>query len=354
MRKNYHNDNKGAAAYSPRILLKSILYCYSIGIVSSRKIEKACKNNILVKALAEDSEPDHDTIATFISNNSEAVKDLFTQVLLKCSELKIITGEMFAIDGCKLPSNASKEWSGKLSDLRKKKTDLEKLLRRILFQHQEMDKDEKTKKKQEPFRKTLGDKSERRERHIERVEKKIKKIEEFLSKAEPKLGTSGQEVQSNITDNDSARMKGSHGYIQGYNGIGVADAGNQVIIATKAIGSGAEGGCLPEMLDTLEANMKMITGKKNPLKKSLVLGDTGYFSEDNLKAAASRKIEVLIPDAQFRKRDPGFDDRRKYKDTNVKEYFGIEDFKYKKKEDYYICPAGERLLYKCDVQFKSR
>ena len=59
---NYHNDNKGAAAYSPRVLLKAILYCYSRGIISSRKIEKACRDNIIVKALAEDSEPDHDTI----------------------------------------------------------------------------------------------------------------------------------------------------------------------------------------------------------------------------------------------------------------------------------------------------
>jgi transposase len=125
---NYKNDNKGAAAYSPRVLLKAILYCYSMGIISSRAIEKACRENIITKALAEDSEPDHDTIAAFISSNSAAVKDLFAQVLLKCSKLDLITGEMFAIDGCKLPSNASKEWSGKLADLRKKKNDLEKLL----------------------------------------------------------------------------------------------------------------------------------------------------------------------------------------------------------------------------------
>ena len=98
---NYHNDERGAAAYPPKALLKVILYCYSKGILSSRRIEQACKNNIIAKALAEDSEPDHDIIATFISTNSDAVKDLFTQVLLQCSELKLITGEMFAIDGCK-------------------------------------------------------------------------------------------------------------------------------------------------------------------------------------------------------------------------------------------------------------
>ena len=62
----YTNDNLGAAAYSPRVLLKIILYCYSKGIITSRKIEKACRDNIIVKPLAEDCEPDHSTIAEFI------------------------------------------------------------------------------------------------------------------------------------------------------------------------------------------------------------------------------------------------------------------------------------------------
>ena len=351
---NYRNDEKGAAAYSPGILLKIIIYCYSKGIISSRRIEKACRENIIAKALAEGSEPDHDTIAAFISTNSEAVKDLFSQVLLQCSELKLITGEMFAIDGCKLPSNASKEWSGKISDLRKKKAGLEKLLAGVLHQHKELDKNEKTRKIQEPFRQTLGDDKERHKSHVKRIEGKLKKISAFLSSAGPKTGSSGQEVQTNITDPESARIKGPHGYIQGYNGIAIADSGSQVIAAAEAIGSGAENGCFPEMLDALESNMREAGGKKEPLKKSIVLGDTGYFSEDNLQEAKKRKIDVLIPDQQFRKRDPVFDDRKKYKDTDVKKYYGIDDFRYDKDNDCYICPAGETLPYKCEVEFKSR
>ena len=352
--RNYHNDEKGAKAYPPKILLKAIFFCYSRGIISSRRIEIACKENVIIKALAENNEPDHDTIATFISTNNEAVKDLFIQVLLQCSELGLITGEMFALDGCKLPSNASKEWSGKLCDIIKKKADLEKLLRRILFRHQELDKDEKAGKKLERFRETLGDDRERRERHVRRIEKKIKKINQFLLTAKAKIGTSGQEVQTNITDKESARIKGPHGYIQGYDGIAMADSKSQVIVAAEAIGSGAEGCCLPGMLDKLEGNMEQITLKKNPLKKAIVLGDTGFFSEDNLQEAAKRNIEVLIPDPQFRKRDPCFDDREKYKETDVKKYYGIEDFDYDEKTNTFTCPGGKSLEYKCDIEFKSR
>ena len=65
-------------------------------------MEKAGKTNMAVKALAENSEPDHDTIATFISTNKAAVAGLFTQAVMQCDELELITGEMFALDGCKL------------------------------------------------------------------------------------------------------------------------------------------------------------------------------------------------------------------------------------------------------------
>ncbi|MDR1469268.1 MAG: hypothetical protein LBT00_08235 [Spirochaetaceae bacterium] len=100
--------------------------------MTSRPIEYACKTNIIVKALARDAEPNHDTIARFISSQAEAVKDLFAQVLLKCYALGLIGGELFAIDGCKLPSNAAKEWSGTLEELGKKKKDLEALMEKII------------------------------------------------------------------------------------------------------------------------------------------------------------------------------------------------------------------------------
>jgi transposase len=61
--KNYHNDEAGAAAIPPAILLSIVIFCYSRGIVSSRKMERACKEIIIVKALANDFEPDHSTIA---------------------------------------------------------------------------------------------------------------------------------------------------------------------------------------------------------------------------------------------------------------------------------------------------
>jgi transposase len=346
---NYHNDEKGACAYSPKILLKIIFYSYSKGILSSRPMEKLCIENMTAKALAEGCEPDHDTIAAFISANHEAVKDLFTQVLIQCAKLDLITGEMFAEDGVKVPSNASKEWSGTIENLKKKKEKLEKHISRLLLRHRELDKSEEAKKIQKPYKETMGDDKERRERSIERLEKKLKKLKEFLKTAKPKKGSSGDEVQSNITDNESAKIKGPHGYIQGYNGIAIADSANQIIVCAEASGS-SESGNFPKMLEGLEENMKAVSGKENPLKKAVCLADTGFFSEENLQEAAKKGIEVIIPDPQFRRRDPDFEDREKEKE---KKFFDKEDFKYDEKKDEFECPDGKVLTNKGEVKLRN-
>jgi transposase len=352
--KKYNNDEKGACAYPPGLLLKIILFCYSRGHLSSRNIERVCKENVVAKALASGLEPDHSTIAAFISSNSEAVQAVFAQILLKCSELKLITGEMFAIDGCKLPSNASKEWSGKTGELQKKRDKLEKYMSRLLEQHKKLDSDKNAQRKQNRYKKTMGDGKERRERTIERIEKKFNKIDEYLCKAEPKKGVSGEEVKTNITDPQSAYMKSGEGYIQGYNGVTISDSANQIIICAKAIGSGPESGSFPEMLDKLEENMKTVTGKEDPLKKSLLSGDTGFFTEANLQEAAEREVDVLIPDPQFRQRDPYFVEKKneKVKKANDRK-FTHEDFEYDEGNDSFICPAGKCLEYKGVVELRN-
>ena len=137
----FHHDQTGAPAYPPAVMLKVIFYCYSKGINTSRHIEQACKTHSIVKAIARDAEPDHDTIAHFISSPAGAVADLFSQVLLQCPSLGLMGGEVFAIDGCKLPSNAAKERSGTIEELKKKRRDAENLMKGIVQPQVELDRE---------------------------------------------------------------------------------------------------------------------------------------------------------------------------------------------------------------------
>ena len=113
----FNNDDTGRPAYDPAILLKIILFAYSKGITSSREIQWCCETNIIFKSLSCDSEPHYTTIAHFISGYSDEIETLFEQILLICDEQGMLGKELFALDGCKMTSNAAKEWSGTFKEL---------------------------------------------------------------------------------------------------------------------------------------------------------------------------------------------------------------------------------------------
>jgi transposase len=96
----YINDETGRWAYDPKILLKVILFAYSRGLISSRKIERACRENVTFMALSCGQYPDHSTIAAFVSSMKYEILLLFRDVLLVCEEMDLLGGTLFALDGC--------------------------------------------------------------------------------------------------------------------------------------------------------------------------------------------------------------------------------------------------------------
>jgi transposase len=202
----FKNDQSGAPAYDPKIFLKIVLFAYSRGIVSSRNIARCCEENVIFMALSADTRPHFTTIADFVSSIDREIVKLFLEVLLVCDEQGLIEKEMFAIDGCKLPSNASKEWSGTRADFARKAVKMEQAITRIVARHRANDQAEVEK-----------DVTAREEGYVNTLRQRVKKVREWLSSNEDKIGKSGEPIKSNITDNESAKMKTGHGIIQGYN-----------------------------------------------------------------------------------------------------------------------------------------
>ena len=135
----YNHDHTGRPAYDPALLLKIVLLAYSRGITGSRRIDALCRENVLFMALSADSRPHFTTIAEFISGSSTEIAKLFKQVLLICDEMGLIGKKMFAIDGCKLPSNTSKEWNGAHENLKKKSKKIDRAVRYMLTKHRDED-----------------------------------------------------------------------------------------------------------------------------------------------------------------------------------------------------------------------
>ncbi|MDR1863476.1 MAG: IS1182 family transposase, partial [Treponema sp.] len=130
------------------------------------------------------------------------------------------------------------------------------------------------------------------------------------------------------------------------NSNAIADSANPVIVVAEAFGSGSESEHFPLMPDKLNETMKEIRDEEEPLKEALMEGDTGYFSEKNLQEAADRGVEVLIPDPQFRRRDPQFEGRKGH---GGKGRFTQDDFKYDEENNTYRCPENKILAYKGHV-----
>jgi hypothetical protein len=165
----------------------------------------------------------------------------------------------------------------------------------------------------------------------------MEKIQAFLEGMERKEGRNGNETQSNVTDNESAMIHSSKGFIQGYIGIAMADRKSQAITGAQAFGSANETEHLAEMpggnAENLEAAGVKTAGEG---EKITVLGDPNYFSGENFQACAERGAEAVIPDSQAERR----------LGTDGKNRYGAEDFKYNEGENYYECPQGKRLEYK--------
>jgi transposase len=136
----YKNDQTGAAAIHPKILLKVILVAYARGMISSRQIERACQENIIFIALSYAHAPDHSTIAQFISSMQCEVQTIFSNTLLVCEELGLLEGTHFSLDGVKLSANVSKEWSGSIDELKHKRDKLQEKLLRVIAELTQADK----------------------------------------------------------------------------------------------------------------------------------------------------------------------------------------------------------------------
>ena len=335
----YRNDETGASAYHPSVLLKVVLLGYSRGLVSSRAIERACRENVVFMALSGDSAPHFTTLASFISKLSVEITAIFRDVLLVCDEQGLIGKSLFAVDGCKLPSNASRTWSGTRADLARKAEKMEKAMAYLLDTHRRQDAGQNE------------DSLKARERQqIETLSRNSQKIRTALADFKPRLNRKGEELKSNLTDPDSATMKTSHGVVQGYTGVAAVDAKSQVVVLASAFGTGQENGLLPTVVSALRADFEAM-GKADPLAAATVLTDSGYHSETTLQQLADAGVEALIADTGFRARDPRFAEAYLHKPIEKQrrpgerqsQWFQPKDFQFDAAQQTCICPAGQAL-----------
>lgn len=326
----YKNDDVGSPAYDPSLLLKVILAAYARGHTSSRQIEKLCRENVVFMALSADSQPHFTTLAKFIAQMSDVIQPMFTEILMVCNDQGLIGGDMFAIDGCKMPSNASKEHSGTHAEMAKKQKKINRAVRRMLAKHREED---ATGQDNIHTRRTAE------EKNIAELRKASRKIKKFTKANEDRRGIQGNVVKSNITDNDSAKMLTSHGVIQGYNGVAAVDDKHQIIVGAEAFGQGPENNLLEPMIKIVGENLG-----DDYIHSAKMTADSGFHCKDSVDYCFDEGVDAYLADGNFRKRDPRFIDRDRYQPKARKaKWFKSEDFEYDPIKGSCRCPAGNDM-----------
>jgi hypothetical protein len=322
------------------MLLKIVLFAYSRGIVSSRGIEQACREHVTFMALSGDHAPHFTTIATFVGSLGDEIAKIFAHVLYLCDRQGLIGREMFAIDGVKLPSNASKARSGTRADFERQAAKLEAAAQSMLSRHRESDE-----------RHTEPGLEAKEKARIERLQRDAAELRTWLA-ANPadRTGASGNVRKSNRTDNESAKMATSKGVIQGYTGVAAVDSKHQIIVEAQAHGTGSE----QELLTPIVAAIQPFL-----TNSSLVTADAGYHSESNLRDLADMHVDALIADNGMRKRDERFATQDHHKQgphplhdksapPKTGKLFRPRDFIIDVQARTCECPAG-KLLYRTGV-----
>jgi hypothetical protein len=290
-------------------------------------------------ALSGDSRPHFTTISHFVSTLGDQIAPIFAAVLAVCDRQGLIGREMFAIDGVKLPSNASKHRSGTRADFERQAEKMARAAEAMLTRHRAEDA-----RAVEP---TLSTKDRAR---VERLQADAAELRTWLTRhPADRRGAKGAVRKSNRTDNESAKMATSKGVIQGYTGVATVDQAHQIIVDAQAHGTGAE----QELLVPVVMATAVL---RTP--ETLITADAGYHSETHLQALALAAVPALIADNNMRQRDARFATQERYtrlpnplhdksrptqKSASV---FTPEDFRYDPIARTCFCPAGRSLYRK--------
>ncbi len=288
----YEEDDRGQPPYHPRMMTKILLYGYCVGVFSSRKIQKRLVEDVAFRVLAAGNQPDFRTISDFRKLHLKALEELFQQML----RLTLETGTMklgrVALDGSKFKANASKHKAmsyGRMDETEKR---LREEVRKLLGQAEAADKEEDQRYGRDRRGDELPEELQRRETRIARIREAKRALEERAREQarsegeDPKKAQPAPKAQYSFTDPESRILKGSDGFVQGYNTQIAVEPLFQLIVGQRVTQAANDKQQMVPLVERIE--------EQSGQTPEGVLADSGYCSEENLKYLKKRKIEGFV------------------------------------------------------------
>lgn len=311
------NHKVGCPQYDPKAMLKLLVYGYSYGIRSSRKLEREAHYNLSFIWLIGGLKPDHKTIAEFRRNNKAALRKVLKQCARLCIELELIEGNTLFVDGSKVRGNASIKNTWTRQRCEKHLDKIERRIKQILAECDTVDEQEKGQPSLVEMKEELKD--------AQTLKSKVQDILEQLK---------SEKVESiNATDPECTKFRSNQGSHAGYNVQTVVDEKHGLIVSSDVVNENNDCHQFADQIEqaneTLEKNCRV------------ACADSGYCDINELEKVYKQGIKVIVPScAQASAKEP--------------KPFDKSHFKYDADNDCYICPAGEVLPYRRTEPEKRR
>jgi len=298
----------GQPAFHPKLLLKVYIYGYLNKIRSSRKLELEINRNIEMMWLTQGLRPSYKTIANFRKNNPKALQTIFREFSLLLKDLKLITGNLVAVDGAFLRANASKNTLIMRKTVKKDLAKIDEDIKNYLTILERLDKENKNSSKLKISKEEI---------------EKLKEKKEHYQKDLDMLDALKKE-QHNKTDKDATVMSKPAHNLMAYNSQIAVDNKYKFIVATDISTNGHD----LDQLYNMAKRSKEITDNPN----MIVTADKGYYSSRELKKCIEDNIETIIPPRATAK-------TKKIQSAR----FSKNQFIYNHEDDLYICPNNQEL-----------
>lgn len=306
---NINPHKVGSPQYDPKIMLKLLLYGYSYGIRSSRKLEREANYNLSFIWLTGGLKPDHKTIAEFRRNNKAALRKVLKQCARLCIKLNLIEGNTLFVDGTKIRANASIKNSWTKDRCKRHLQKIDKRIKEILSECDAADKTEAHHPSLVKMKEELKDQDV--------LKSKVKNILKELETEDKK--------STNTTDPDCKRMHSVQGSHAAYNMQSVVDEKHGLIVNSDAV---SENNDLHQFTNQIEQANDVLDKKCKT-----ACADAGYSRVDDLEKIDRQGIKVVVPSSRQARKKPN---------TNP---FDKSNFEYDSANDCYICPEGHILKY---------
>lgn len=305
---SYEAVQVGNPEYNPKAMLKLLLYGYSYGIRSSRKLERACYHNISFIWLIAGIKPDYRTISRFRKNNKEPLRNVFKQCAQLCVKLDLIEGNTLFVDGSKIRANASinNAWT---------KEKCERFIARI---------DERTESILNEC--DAIDDKEQNAPSLVKLSEELKDTQALKLKVASIMNEiENEHVKSiNATDQECVMVKGRQGTHAGYNSQIVVDEKHGLIVNSDVVNENNDRNQFADQIQ--QANETL--GKKC----ENACADAGFANTQELKKIDAQDINVIVPSQE-------------QESDKESEPFNKKRFEYDSKNDCYVCPQKNTLRF---------